>query len=191
MPFRRQPTRVLFVCTGNICRSPAAELLFNRAITLIDAPVIATSAGTRGVVGHGIHPQVAAELSALGIAAEDIAAFRARRLNRAMLTAADLVVGMTREHVDEVLALAPVKLRTTFTLTHLARLADAGALDALELPGTQPVDKSVVDDLPGGIPDPYGGTPEDFHVAVARIADALARILLALGLPDSGGRHGV
>jgi protein-tyrosine phosphatase len=51
---------ILFVCTGNICRSPSAERLATAA------GASASSAGTRAVIGHPMHPESARVLRDLG-----------------------------------------------------------------------------------------------------------------------------
>src|SRR4051795_5389163 len=55
---------VLFVCTGNICRSPIAERLL--AARLPDPSIRAASAGTRAMVGYGIDQTAAHVLRRLG-----------------------------------------------------------------------------------------------------------------------------
>lgn len=94
--------RILFVCSGNICRSPFAEVL---ARDLNDrADVEFTSAGTIALNGNpasatGI--KVAAEL---GVELEN---HRATHLTADVLASSDLVYAMEAEHVASVLALDP------------------------------------------------------------------------------------
>ncbi len=61
---------VLFVCTGNICRSPTAERLAAGLSSMAD--LRASSAGTRAVIAHPMHPDAAQALMDLGgeVAAE-------------------------------------------------------------------------------------------------------------------------
>ncbi|RJP64053.1 MAG: low molecular weight phosphotyrosine protein phosphatase [Candidatus Abyssobacteria bacterium SURF_17] len=90
---------VLFVCTGNLCRSPLAEgilrkLLADRGINSIKV----SSAGTFALTGWP-----AAEL-ALEVAFHhkvDISSHRSRPISRELLDAADLVIGMERDHIIE------------------------------------------------------------------------------------------
>src|SRR4051812_10984921 len=64
------PFTVLFVCTGNICRSPVAERVarafLDAALGAEAACIHLGSAGTRAVVGSGVHPDSAAVLAGLG-----------------------------------------------------------------------------------------------------------------------------
>lgn len=115
--------RVLLVCTGNICRSAFAERLgrawLDENLGSEAGVVQLASAGTRAVVGNGMHPQTALVLAGFGAEAGD---FRARQLTAAHLADADLVLTMTRAHRREVLALAPRGLARTFTLREAAAL---------------------------------------------------------------------
>ncbi|WP_069386656.1 hypothetical protein [Cellulosimicrobium cellulans] len=110
--------RLLAVCTGNICRSPAAQLLLSDAL---DASVDVTSAGTQAVVGSPVAEPVARRLSALGL---DHATFAARALTPALVGASDVVVTMTARQRAVVLDHAPGALRRTFLLTELVLLAE-------------------------------------------------------------------
>jgi protein-tyrosine phosphatase len=107
---------ILCVCTGNVCRSPAAERLL---AARLGSGVRVASAGTVGLVGRAIEPQMAAHLAAVGL--EDVG-FAARRLIAADVSGADLVLGMTREHRAEAVELAPEAVRRAFTLLEFARL---------------------------------------------------------------------
>jgi len=90
---------VLFLCTGNICRSPVAEgLLRHKLAEKNSHSITVSSAGTFGLSGAG-----ASDL-AVEVAAErgiDISGHRARHLNREMLERADLVIGMESDHLVE------------------------------------------------------------------------------------------
>lgn len=116
---------VLFVCTGNICRSALAERLGRAFLDELlggDATAIRlVSAGTRAVVGSAMHPDSALVLRGLGAEPAD---FRARQYEGAMAAEADLVLTMTRGHRRDVLHGAPRALARTFTLREAARLLE-------------------------------------------------------------------
>ncbi len=84
---------MLFVCTGNICRSPAAEFLFRARIGT--APIVASSAGTSGLSGWDMDAPSARALRAFGV---DPSAHVARRMTREMVAAADLVLTADTDH---------------------------------------------------------------------------------------------
>jgi protein-tyrosine phosphatase len=193
--------RLLFVCTGNICRSAAAERLARRRLAeLLGSAASAVqvhSAGTRGVVGAPVHPDSAAAVRALGA---DVEGFAARRLRRPMVAEADLVLTMTREHRQAVLALEPRALSRTFTLREAADLVRlAGELpDTTGTPDGDPRD--LVDRMAaarrlrtGGadddIADPIAGPPEAHARAVEDIAGHLGPVLDRVLRASSLCRH--
>src|SRR5689334_253658 len=89
-------TRVLVVCTGNICRSPYMEYSlraqFERA-GLTDVSV--ASAGTRAVPSSGMAPLMAALLEDEGF---DASGFSTRQLTRSLIADADIVLTAERAH---------------------------------------------------------------------------------------------
>lgn len=122
---------ILFVCTGNICRSPVAEHLLRHLDS--SAPnggtgISVQSAGTTGMSGSPMDDRSLRYLDAVGI---DGTAFRARRVNRRLLSDADLIVGMENKHVDACLRLAPATLSRTWGLHQLAEWHRTGALPSL------------------------------------------------------------
>ncbi len=164
----------MFVCTGNICRSPTAErlaLAYSAAQFQIPG-FTASSAGTRAVIGHPIHEEAALVLEDLG---GDPADFSARQLTAKIAAGADLILAMTRVHRDAVLERAPQKLHRTFTLAEAARLAsDCGAQtipDLASLRSQLPADESM------DIADPIGQSKEVFATIGSQIAELLPPVL--------------
>ncbi|MGH8971294.1 MAG: hypothetical protein ACRDV1_15245, partial [Actinomycetes bacterium] len=197
MPAPSVPFRVLFVCTGNICRSPLAERLLRAQLAerlAGDAEQIeVTSAGARALVDEPMDPDSAAALTELG---GDPEGFRARMLDADLIKRSDLVLGVTRKHRATVARLDPASVKRAFTLREFARLARV--IDPAELPGesarerlTAAVTEAAVnrgmmraaqhgDD---DVRDPFGGTSAEHREAGARIAEAMPYVadLLALG----------
>lgn len=112
----RLKTGVLFVCTGNICRSPVAELILQ---SLAIPGVHAESAGTEALVGARVDATMSGFLEGEGIEASD---FRARQFTATMVAGHDIIVTATSEHRSVVLREAPSALRHTFTLREIADL---------------------------------------------------------------------
>lgn len=188
---------VLFVCTGNICRSPAAERLF-RARSIAEVPLEVTSAGTSGLTGYPIDPPTARALQELGI---DPDGHQARRMDLEMLQASDLVLTAAIEHRAAVLLTEPSLLAKTFTLREFARLS-------WEAPEARPVGVPTYEGLrarvaavarqrgltrrarPGeyDVADPYGKSLEIARATVAQIAQRVDIAVRELGLRQTVDR---
>ena len=90
--------KVLFVCWGNICRSPmAAELMRTRLAEAGLGHVIVESAGLLGLEGRRAAPEAIEVLREIGV---DLSVHRSRGLRPQDLRTADLVIAMERAHLE-------------------------------------------------------------------------------------------
>ena len=132
--------RILFVCTGNICRSPMGERLtrafLDDTLGASAAAIGTSSAGTHAVVGSGMEPSSALVLSGLG---GDPTGFRAQQLTGDLIDAADLTLTMTRRHRRAALKLAPRAMFRTYTLREAADLLEG--VDRRALPSVGSLDE--------------------------------------------------
>jgi protein-tyrosine phosphatase len=110
---------VLFVCTGNICRSPIAEALLQSRSRALGLPVSVGSAGSWAQRGNAATSNAVLASREMGL---DIEEHRARPLGDHLVRGSDLVLGLAREHRDEVLELVPDAGPKTFALKELAAL---------------------------------------------------------------------
>lgn len=97
---RETPIRVLFVCMGNICRSPMAEAVFRSLVKdagLASAFEIASVGTGSWHVGERPHPGTQAVLQRNGISVDDK---RAQRLSRSDLDYYDYIIAMDQENID-------------------------------------------------------------------------------------------
>ncbi|MBA3277618.1 MAG: protein tyrosine phosphatase [Geodermatophilaceae bacterium] len=125
---------ILFVCTGNICRSPTAERLvtaYAEANLPDPTELTASSVGIHAVVGNPMEPTAEMVLSGLG---GDGRNFRARQITEDQVAAADVILTMTRHHRNKVLNGSPRTLPRTFTLREAQALLSAVRVDALSDP---------------------------------------------------------
>lgn len=123
------PAHVLCVCTANVCRSPAAELLIRTGLRARLGPsaaaeVLVGSAGTWATPDRPVEPGTASALRRTGVDAAAVAGARSTRLTREAVAGADLIIASTAEHVRAVWRLQLTSRHKTFTLGELARLSE-------------------------------------------------------------------
>ena len=149
----RDPVRVIFVCWGNICRSPMAERVAERAAAEAGLTGVRfTSAGTSAEErDEPMDPRARAVLSAHGYRSGQ---HRAHRITRTEIETADLVIAMEDIHLRKTTALAPGAL-------NISLLTD---FDPAAAPGS-------------GVRDPWYGTAAGFEDTLATIESAMPGVL--------------
>jgi len=194
---------VLFVSTGNVCRSPLAEgLLRTRLSAALGAEARAfrcESAGTWGHVGAGMEPHAADVLREHGA---DPGGFVARELGADQVLAADLILGATREHREQVRLLDPYAIGRTFSIREFARLARE--VDSATLPAGDAATRAraltdrvamIRTPRPGpghaddDIADPFGAPLHVFRLCADAIAEGLSALVDQLSPASTTGRQ--
>ena len=155
---------VLFVCLGNICRSPLAEAAFRQAASRAGLSVKVDSAGTgHWHVGNPPDPRARARGKAHGV---DMSAYRARQVTRGDFTRFTHILALDASNLADLKRLAP---------------ADATAHVAL-----------LLDMVPGregqSVADPYYGGPEDFAVTWEEVSAAAQGLVARLTASSSPAR---
>ncbi|MDN5851260.1 MAG: protein-tyrosine-phosphatase [Actinomycetia bacterium] len=193
---------LLFVCTGNVCRSPFAEIL-TRHLLLVrmgdraDAHFDVSSAGLHAVVDAPLHPHTRGELACRDVDNSVANRFRARQLDRSMISVPDLVLGVSPQHSSTDVQCDPTALRKAFSLREFARLV--GSVDPTTLP-VQPAERarSLVEHArhrrgmvpPVGpdadrIPDPIGWPRQAHRNTAMLIHQAVIIVVTAIAPPSS------
>lgn len=168
--------RVLFVCLGNICRSPMGERLL--AARLPKDRFEVSSAGLTALAGQGMNPPAAALLRAHG---GDPEGFVARDLTTQMVVESDLILTATKDIRSRVLSDAPMALRRTFTVIEFAALLDLVPPGSpRELVAAAAADRSAAHLGDYDIPDPYRRDDATYQLASTLMYDACERIAKAL-----------
>ena len=151
MSVREPVLRVLFVCTGNTCRSPLAAAALIAALGPDRERVDVLSAGTAAWEGQPATPASVEIAASEGV---DLSGHRSRRISPALVRAADLVIVMERGHENAVRALGADPDRT-----HV--------ISEWPAPGNA--------DLP--VSDPFGASHEAYEECWRRIRRHVDRII--------------
>jgi low molecular weight protein-tyrosine phosphatase len=160
------PYRVLFICLGNICRSPIAEVVFRSLVCeagLQDRVVVESAATGDWHVGESAHPSTLEVLKDRGY---DASAHRARKFGRSWFDEYDLLVAMDRMNVKALQGLA-------------RKPEDVDKIELLRAYDEDSVTRGLLD-----VPDPYGETNEAFSevfdVVLASCRGLLERIRVTI-----------
>jgi protein-tyrosine phosphatase len=124
----RSPRRLLFVCSGNICRSPLGEAIFRHQATQagLDGRFVVDSAGTHGWhAGEPADPRARGVGERHGVPVTSIA----RPVADADFEAFDLILAMDRDHLAELRARCPTPLRSRIRLMREYERPRRGSLD--------------------------------------------------------------
>lgn len=143
--------QVVFVCTGNTCRSPMAEVLLRSRLGM-GAPWRILSAGIAASDGAPASPEGVVALREIGL---DLSAHRSRPLTRTLAEAADLLVPLSLTHYAAIIERFPEAREKTLLLGSF--LGD----------GHGP---------PRDIPDPIGGDAAVYRATRDQIAAAVANL---------------
>ncbi|WP_112322235.1 low molecular weight protein-tyrosine-phosphatase [Oceanibium sediminis] len=109
-------TRVLFVCLGNICRSPAAEAVVRAKAASAGVSLDLDSCGTGDWhIGKPPYPPMIAAAGARGY---DLRPLRARRLVPGDLDRFDHIVAMDRANLDDIRAMGDGRARVSLMMEH-------------------------------------------------------------------------
>lgn len=159
----RGKVKILFVCTGNICRSPTAAGVMRKFVQEagLQHLVVVDSAGTHDYcAGEPPHPKAQDAARRRGY---DLASMRARQLVAADFEAFDLLLAMDRSNLALLHCICPQQHRGKIRL--LMHYARESAMSV--------------------IPDPYGRKHADFEMALDCIEDACSGLLSALSAGNS------
>lgn len=184
---------LLFVCTAGRCRSPIAAAIFEEYLKQADSPVSVGSVGLR----YTGEPTPSVGISLLDEFGVKLQSNRSTELTRELADEADLILGMTREHVRDIVDLSPDAWPKTFTMKDFARRAEHASPrrkhqrvdDWLAILGENrsPYDlfSAKSDD---DLFDPFGQRAKVWRQLIAEVDVLAQKIVPALGLTQAEGR---
>ena len=174
---------VLFVCTGNICRSPTAEALARRELARYPGvPLEVSSAGSHALEGN---PAASRSMLAASTRGASLERHFARELTRRRVRSAGLILCMAAEHRPFVLSYDRAAANRTFLLATFARVAGqwdwlAGSpaeLVALAAEHARELDGDDIDDPLGHPTEAYAACAERLDGLVTPVIAALVKAL--------------
>jgi len=176
-----EPFGVLFVCTGNICRSPTAEALARRELARYPGvPLEVSSAGSHALEGN---PAASRSMLAASTRGASLERHFARELTRRRVRSAGLILCMAAEHRPFVLSYDRSAANRTFLLATFARVAGqwdwlAGSpaeLVALAAEHARELDGDDIDDPLGHPAEAYAACAERLDGLVTPAIAALVK----------------
>ncbi len=109
--------KIIFVCTGNTCRSPMAQALFAKKVAQGNLPVEVESRGTNVYSDEVINPKAIEALSSMGIKGFE---HKAQSLTKEDLDNADIILTMTQQQKFSIIKIYPNYKYKVFTLPEYA-----------------------------------------------------------------------
>ena len=123
--------KVLFVCTGNSCRSPMAAALLKKAAQEKNLNIDVDSCGVTAFSGMGASREAIDVLRRVGI---DIFGHKSKPLNEELINWADLILVMEKGHKNRVLKDWPEAGNKVFLLTEFAKSEEKDIIDPVGKP---------------------------------------------------------
>ena len=177
--------KILFVCTGNICRSPMAEQMLFQLLEQHnpELEIQVSSAGTMALDGYPMDPKAAIAITKLGFAH---LRHKATQLTHQLVAEANLVLTSTVEQRAQVVELLVKANRYTFTLKEFGHLAEfeqserdqtknlsleQQLADTISLRGFATLDEDQ------DLADPYQRDQTKFDIAAAQTLTALQQVV--------------
>lgn len=179
----RAIVNILFVCTGNVCRSPMAEGFLRH-----EAERRGLDLGVRSTGTHAWHGRTATidgrrTMQELGVPIEG---HMTLPLEQSLVDWADLIIGLSTEHVRDTVREHPEAADRTLTLKELIRV-----LPALEAPDVSAMLAAHRSSEPLGdadVDDPWGERQAAYRRVAAEIQDLITQMADGLERVGAGAR---
>lgn len=186
--------QITFICSANRCRSPMAAALAQRVLAGRPGAPTITSAG----FGPPDQPPLREAAQVLRHKGIDISGHRSTQVDAALLQRADLVICMTRQHLIDLVVMAPEAWARTFTLVEVVDRAERAGVAGASMPldrwvaavhGLRSRQEVMGYDRSVDVADPVGQPIRAFEATLDRIAGLVER-LIAPWSPPGGALGG-
>lgn len=152
--------KILFVCTGNTCRSPMAEAILRELASQSDGNKSLLEAASAGLHAQEGAPMSMHSIDALIEMGIPVHNHKARQLTAALAQQADLILTMTASHLMQICRYLPQEAHKVHTLKAFAFGSGDNVAGA-----------------DNDIQDPYGGTIASYRSCAKEIADCVRLVL--------------
>jgi protein-tyrosine phosphatase len=183
---------ILFVCEGNVCRSPLAAGILARSLELHEIDMSITSAGTQALVGEPMDVATALIATRFGV---DPTIHRARQLTTELVANARLTLVASRRIRRAVVALYPPAVQYTFTIRQFGRIMTTAGEELVTYGSSSEFKVEAVrtfvvrhrgmqtppDPSADDVIDPHGRPSSAHELAARQMAPALEYLSVALG----------
>lgn len=160
------PKQLLFVCSGNTCRSPIAEGIFKQMLQTSSFANNEIEIHSAGLFAINDEPASKLAIDVMKEAGIDISSHKSLRLTKGMLEKSDLILTMSNTHLESIYKQWPIdSQKKVFLLKAFAE----------NISTTEAAPNYNYSKIELNIKDPFGGTKSDYELCLKTIKEELQK----------------